>query len=117
MKLKLIVLAALVLIAAGCHEHSQFDIETVALKHGQVGQAYADTIRTSGGYDAAEVYLLSGQLPPGIALRTDDECGLLYGTPQLAGDYLFTVEAVSGSDSDGNSGAYVSRGFLLTIRP
>ena len=117
MKLRPVALALLLLVAVGCHEHSQFDIETVVLKQGQVGQTYADTIRTDGGYDNAEVYLFSGQLPPGIALRSDDECGILYGTPQLAGDYLFTVEASSGSDSDGDNPTFVSRGFLLTILP
>lgn len=117
MKLKLVLLAALLLVAAGCHEGRPFDIETVTLRQGQVGLVYADTIRTDGGCDNAEVYLLSGQLPPGIALRSHDESGILYGTPQLAGDYLFTVEAASGTDSDGDSPTFVSRGFLLTIRP
>jgi len=116
-KLKLVALAALVLAMAGCHDGNPFDIETVALKQGRVGQAYADTIRTDGGCENAEVYLFSGQLPPGIALRSEDECGILYGTPQLAGDYLFTVEASSGSNQDGGHGTYVSRGFLITVQP
>jgi hypothetical protein len=113
---KMIAAVVLVGLVAGCHEYAGFDITTATLEDGTVGVVYADTIRTEGGYGDVDIYVLSGQLPPGIAFRQAGDDAALYGTPQLAGDYLFTVEARAGADSGSYHGAYVTRGFLLTIR-
>jgi hypothetical protein len=102
--------------STGCDPIGRFDIVTVSLKDGKVGQAYADTIRTKGGCEGVEVTVLSGQLPPGIALRELDDDAELYGTPTLAGQYLFTVVARD-YQRDPGFGKTVSRGFAVTVQP
>jgi hypothetical protein len=104
------------LLLTACHDFVPLDITTTTLATGRVGEAYADTIRTSGGHGNAIVCVLDGQLPPGIAFRQTGNDAALYGTPQLVGDYLFTVEAVDVLD-DSSCGTLVTRGFLLTVQP
>ena len=114
---RLLMLSVLALMfGASCDEFEPLDITTTTLSPGKVGAPYADTIRTEGGSGHAFIYIVDGQLPPGIAFRQTHDDGALYGTPLLAGDYLFTVEAYSGDDSTPH-GTIVTRGFLLTIQP
>jgi hypothetical protein len=101
-----------VLFATGCDEIAPFDISTTSLSDGRVAVAYTEQINTTGG----EVYVLDGQLPPGIAFRQHDDNAELYGTPTLAGQFLFTVEAVNHHDESARD-EYVTRGFVLTIQP
>ena len=107
---------ALVLFAVGCDEVVPFDISTTSLNDGRVGVAYTEQINTDGGGGDVEIYLLDGQLPPGIAFRQHDDHAELYGTPLLDGRYLFTVEAVNHHDDSVND-EYVSRGFVITVQP
>jgi hypothetical protein len=111
-------LSALVLLLASCDRGPYLDITTAALKEGSVGAPYADTIKTTGGTGLVRVRVLSGQLPPGIALRSQDDFAVLDGTPTLDGQYLFTVEARDRcEDTLSWHGQFVSQGFALTILP
>jgi hypothetical protein len=103
------------LLAAGCDEIAPFDITTTSLGDGHVGVAYDENINTDGGGADVEIYVLDGQLPPGVAFRQHGDHAELYGTPTLDGQYLFTVEAVN-HDSESGHDEYVSRGFVITIR-
>jgi hypothetical protein len=116
MRLVLLLVLSLGLFAVGCDEIAPFDISTTSLGDGHVGVAYAEHINTSGGSSDIEIYVLDGQLPPGIALREQGDRAELYGTPTLDGQYLFTVEAVNHGDENGHD-EYVSRGFVITIQP
>jgi hypothetical protein len=104
------------LFAVGCDQVAPFDISTTSLSDGRVGVAYAGQINTDGGGGDVEIYLLDGQLPPGIAFREHGDHAELYGTPTLDGRYLFTVVAVDRREDSGGD-EYVSRGFVITIQP
>ncbi len=103
------------LFAVGCDEVAPFDISTTTLSDGHVGVAYDEQINTTGRGDV-EIYVLDGQLPPGVAFRQHDENAELYGTPTLDGQYLFTVEAVDHHGENGRD-EYVTRGFVITVQP
>lgn len=62
----------------------------------RVGQAYRHQFR-AGGQPAPAYAVVSGELPPGLALTTP---GLLAGTPTVAGHYVFTVRAENAGGSD-----------------
>ncbi len=105
-------------LLTACGPQTYLDITTESLRNGQVGTPYADTIRTTGGHGRIMVRVLSGQLPPGIGLRSQDSFAILDGTPSLDGQYLFTVEACDRyGDSLSRSGQVVSQGFVLTVLP
>ncbi len=114
---RLLPLGILLLLAA-CGSERYLDITTETLKDGWVGTAYTDTIKTTGGRGRIMVRVISGQLPPGIGLRSQDSFAVLDGTPNFEGQYLFTVEARDRyEDSLSWSGQVVSQGFSLTIHP
>jgi uncharacterized protein YhjY with autotransporter beta-barrel domain len=60
---------------------------------------YSQTIVASGGTGPYTYIVLSGTLPPGLAL--DPSTGVLSGTPTTGGSYNFTIQA---SDQFGNTG-------------
>ncbi|MBM3323791.1 hypothetical protein FJY69_09995 [candidate division WOR-3 bacterium] len=108
----------MLLLLAVCGSERYLDITTNTLKDGRVGTAYADTVRTTGGRGRVTVRVISGQLPPGIGLRSQDSFAVLDGTPNVEGQYLFTVEARDRcEDSLSGLGQVVSQGFSLTIQP
>jgi hypothetical protein len=113
--LALALALALGLFATGCDSLGRFEITTTSLKDGKVGQAYADTIKTRGGDEGAEVTAVSGQLPPSLASRELDDDAELYGTPTLVGQYSFTVTARD-ERHDPGYGETVSRGFVITTQ-
>ena len=88
---KLLVLAVIAVIWIGCDQ--PFKFITFSVRDGKLGEAYADTIRTEGGHGNKSMHVVSGELPPGIGLRTEVNDGILYGVPSRAGDFSFTVEA------------------------
>ncbi len=104
------------LLVLGCDEIAPFDISTTSLSDGHVGAAYTEHINTTGGSSNIEIYVLDGQLPPGIAFRQHDDHAELYGAPVIEGQYLFTVEAVDHGGDNGHD-EYVSRGFVITVQP
>ncbi len=107
--------AALLCLVPSCTEFDELEIVTSSLPDGQVGQTYAARIETEGGYGGVVIRVLSGQLPPGVSFTQDDEDAELKGTPVLAGTYLFTVEARTGSDSL-KASSIVSKGFVILVR-
>ena len=82
---------------------------------GTVGQAFAQDFFLSGGAGPYVWSVASGQLPPGLSLRTSagprDANDELAGTPTTAGAYTFTMQLTD------YSGAHVTQQFTATIDP
>jgi len=82
-------------------------VTTTALPDGVVGSAYNKTLTetggTTGGGQPFTWTVISGALPPGIALglAPDAVSGALTGTPTVPGNYNFTVQV---TDSIGDFG-------------
>ncbi len=66
-------------------------INAQALVAGQVGEAYSVTLSASGGSESFVWSVVSGGLPSGLSL--DEQSGELAGTPNAAGEFVFSVEA------------------------
>jgi hypothetical protein len=85
------------------------------LSPGMVGGAYAQNFFLSGGAAPYAWSLASGQLPPGLALRTfsdpRDANDELAGTPTTAGTYTFTMRLTD------YNGQQATQQFTLTIDP
>jgi photosystem II stability/assembly factor-like uncharacterized protein len=79
-----------------------------ALPAGTVGAPYNQTITASGGSAPYSFSVISGSLPPGLALSAG---GALAGTPSSQGTFNFTVTA---ADANGCTG---SRAYTLSIAP
>jgi len=80
------------------------------LPSGTVGTAYSQTLAAAGGTGPYAWSLVSGALPPGIAIAA----ALLTGTPTAAASYSFAL-AVTDSSTSGPAKAY--QAFKLTIDP
>ena len=85
------------------------------LSPGMVGGAYAQNFFLSGGAAPYTWSLASGQLPPGLALRTfsdpRDANDELAGTPVTVGTYTFTMRLTD------YNGQQATQQFTLTIDP
>jgi len=77
------------------------------LPNATAGTAYSQTFTTSGGTGPYSYSLVSGGLPPGIAMSS---AGVLIGTPVLTGAYTFTVRS-----SDSGSSATVDGTYTVTV--
>lgn len=66
-------------------------IVTQPLRAGRMGSPYADTLASSVGGSSVTWSVITGSLPPGVAL--DSANGVLRGIPEAIGAFAFTVEA------------------------
>jgi len=82
------VVAAMLLAAAASTEAAG---EPRELPGGRVGATFSLVMPAKGGVPPYAWKVTTGQVPPGLVLKTD---GLLEGRFQTAGTYTFTVEAV-----------------------
>ncbi len=73
-----------------------------------MGTTYSETITASGGTAPHTFSIISGSLPPGLALSGG---GVISGTPTTAGSFTFTVRA---ADSDGCFGSQI---YTIVINP
>ncbi|MDB6071248.1 MAG: hypothetical protein JWL81_2419 [Verrucomicrobiales bacterium] len=78
------------------------------VNEGEAGTAYTDRTVVVGGALPFSC-ILEGGLPAGMSF--DDFTGILSGTPETAGDYLFKITATDGMGPD------VSRSYTLRIAP
>ncbi|MFC1660074.1 putative Ig domain-containing protein [Gemmatimonadota bacterium] len=76
--------------------YSELVIETTSLPDGVLGQAYQQTLLSSGGNESTTWSLFDGTLPDGITL---DAAGVLSGTPSATGTFDFTVQAAGGGQT------------------
>ena len=106
--------AFLVLVVVTCTRPEPFQFVTFSLKNGRLGQAYADTIRTTGGSGDVTMRIVAGQLPPGVGLRVSARDGVLYGEPTRTGDFAFTVEARDSLSGD-EPADIISQGFAVAV--
>jgi len=83
------------------------NIITTGLYSGNVGAYYTDTLEASGGTGDYQWTITEGALPDGLIL--DDETGEIFGIPETAGDFPFTVTV---TDTEGASD---SEQFTITI--
>ena len=79
-----------------------------------VGTSYSDTVTMADGTGPYQAVLISGALPPGLALSpgaSPNSGWLISGTPTTAGSYNFSVLV---SDADGQS---TTQPFTLVVNP
>lgn len=72
-----------------------------------VGRPYQDQLQASGGSGSFAWSLVSGELPPGLALGSG---GALSGTPTRSGTFEFTARASSPPQS-------ATQGFRIVVHP
>ncbi len=109
--------SGLIMSLAGCEDCALDDISTPVLPDGRIGFAYSAEINleTECTPRFENVWLLGGQLPPGLSLRGD---GRIQGTPSRLGDYRFTLAATACFSQD-VYGFYdceeITRGYYILI--
>ncbi len=69
-------------------------VETTGLESGEQGQEYSQYIDAGGGLGSLSWSLVSGSLPSGLTLSSSGE---LFGIPQSAGTFKFTVQVEDSS--------------------
>ena len=76
------------------------------LPHGTVGHSYSKNIAAGGGTSPYSFTVVSGTLPPGLALTSS---GVLSGTPTSSGSFTFAIQA---TDRNGCTG---TRQYSITV--
>jgi hypothetical protein len=89
-------------------------ITTTSLPNGNIESTYSAAVHAAGGDGAFFWSLISGSLPPGLALNVDDlgeqDHALITGVPTEEGTFTFRLEVRSGD------GQTASRQFSITIQ-
>lgn len=83
---------------------------------GVVGSPYATTLQASGGTAPYAWSVVSGSLPPGLALAAAS--GNLSGTPTMSGNFTFTVQAQDAAGTKASASftvAISAAGSALTV--
>jgi large repetitive protein len=84
-----------------------FRIKTSSpLPDGKTGEPYSLTMDSSGGTGQETWRIASGELPPGLSLRTD---GLLLGTPTATGAHDFIIQVMD------EAFRFAEKPFTLTV--
>jgi len=78
------------------------------LPNGIVGRSYNKNITAGGGTSPYSFTVVSGTLPPGLALTSS---GVLSGTPTSSGNFTFAIQA---TDRNGCTG---TKSYSLMIAP
>ncbi|MGJ5817783.1 putative Ig domain-containing protein [Paludibaculum fermentans] len=81
-------------------------ISTASLPNGAVGAAYSQTLAAAGGTSPYLWTLLSGTMPPGLAVSP---AGVLSGTPTVNGVFNFTLRVADAIS------AFSTKAFTLVI--
>jgi putative Ig domain-containing protein/fibronectin type III domain protein len=81
-------------------------ITTTNLPVAQSGISYAATLTASGGNPPYTWSVVSGSLPPGLAL--DASAGQVLGVPTQAGSFPFMIQVKDGSNRTGTKGFNIS---------
>jgi hypothetical protein len=93
------------LLIAGCasSSHSQLpqtlQITTTSLPSVQVGEIYAEQLTAVGGVAPYVWTVVSGSLPPGIALS---QSGVLSGRPTVSGQYQLVIQVSDSALGENN---------------
>ncbi|HEY7838973.1 MAG TPA: putative Ig domain-containing protein [Terriglobales bacterium] len=89
-------------------------VSSADLPTASVGASYSDTVTMANGTGPYQAVLISGTLPPGVALSpgaSPNSGWLISGTPTTAGSYNFSVLV---TDADGQS---TTQPFTLVVNP
>jgi pyroglutamyl-peptidase len=100
LRLRGFVLAALVAAVACDEEGGQgpaLFIGTEVLPMGRVAMAYEAPLEAVDTEGTVQWSVVGGELPPGLSLSAE---GVIAGTPELSGDYAFTVRAHDDAGTD-----------------
>jgi Rieske Fe-S protein len=103
-------------ITANCTVSASFDAITVIVTldgplTAQVGTPYSGVFQATGGTSPYVWAVLSGLLPPGLALTAD---GTISGRPTATGSYSFLVQATDRHGATG-TGAFTIRVESVTV--
>ena len=92
MKLRCTVflLAVCTFFAVAAHASTPLFITTTQLPQGTLNMPYSATVTAKGGVPPYTWSIVSGMLPPGLALVAG--AGVITGTPMQAGTFSFTVQ-------------------------
>jgi subtilisin family serine protease len=72
-------------------------ITTVTLPQGTIGVGYSTGVSATGGTGSYGWTLVSGHLPPGLALTSGTPSATIAGTPTKKGNYSFTLRVTDGA--------------------
>lgn len=96
-------------VAASFNLPAAISFTTTALPGATKGKTYSFLVGTAGGLGASSVVVVSGTLPGGVTLTSSN--GQLFGEPQAAGVYTFTLRA---ADS-GTPASTADQVFTLSV--
>lgn len=110
------LLAALAASLALAGSAAALDIADASPPTGTVGVPYSFTFSLSpgSGSSGSSWSVISGQLPPGLALSSNDRTALVYGTPTQAGSFSFYLQV---RDKPGPWVCCTEEQFTISIQP